>query len=67
MKDWRETGDNLQNELNLQRIRREIEAEANFHATITIDDVECERAIITADGEGMDDGPETIIERGGVK
>jgi hypothetical protein len=47
--------------------RREIEAEANFHATVTIDDVECERAIIAGDGEGMDGRPETVIERGGVK
>jgi hypothetical protein len=29
---------------------------------VTIDDIECERAIIAADGEGADGGPETVIE-----
>ena len=58
-----DTGDNAEAELNLQRARREIEAEANFHATVTIDDIECERAIISADSEGMDGDSETVIER----
>jgi hypothetical protein len=31
MKDWRETGDNLQKELDRQSARREIEAEINYH------------------------------------
>jgi hypothetical protein len=63
------TGDNLQRELDRQSARREIEAEINYHKNITIDDVECERAIIGADTEGMDGGPETVIERveNGVK
>lgn len=55
MKVWRDTGDNLQKELDMQTARREIEAELNFHANVTIDDVECERPIIAADGEGADD------------
>jgi hypothetical protein len=63
MKDWRETGDNYQNEMARQHARREIEADANYHKQITIDDIECERAIISVDGEGMDGGPETVIER----
>jgi hypothetical protein len=59
---WRETGDNHQNELAIQHARREIQAEANYHQNVTIDNIECERAIIAADGEGKDAGPETVIE-----
>jgi hypothetical protein len=59
---WREIGDSHQNELAIQHAKREIAAEANYHQTVTIDDNECERAIIAADGEGADGGPETVIE-----
>jgi hypothetical protein len=63
---WREDADNRQQELDKQAAIRAVRADANYLATVTIGGVECERPIITLDGEGADDENDFIM-RDGVK
>jgi hypothetical protein len=63
---WRESDNNRQHELDQQAAIRAVRAEAEYLATVTIDGIECERPIIAADTEGMDDDDDFIV-RDGVK
>jgi hypothetical protein len=68
---WREDDDNRQHELDKQAAVRAVRADAEYLANVMINDghggvIECERPIIAADGEGMDDDDDFIM-RDGVK
>jgi hypothetical protein len=65
-KIWRETGDNLRQELDKQTAIREVRAEVEYLANVMIAGIECERPVITLDGEGADGAPETIVNYDGA-
>jgi hypothetical protein len=66
MRAWRENDDNRRSENGHQVARHKANADDDYLANVTIDDIECERPIIAVDSEGMDGGPETVISRNGV-